>query len=50
MFQDKKNQKFSADFAIELSAKFKDEKHEKLKDGAKHISNGEISIPSRFQF
>jgi len=48
--KDKSHKKFNKDFNIEFHARYKDEKHEKLKNGAKRISNNELSIPHKFFF
>lgn len=47
--QDKTHKRFSKDFCMELHARYKDEKHEQLKNGAKRISNN-AEIPSKFHF
>lgn len=48
-FKDKTHKRFSKDFCMELHARYKDEKHEQLKNGAKRISNN-AEIPSKFHF
>ena len=47
--KDKSHKKFSKDFSLEIHARYKDERHEQLKNGAKRLSNN-TEIPSKFLF